>query len=438
MEHTTEFISFCQKNGINPEMYNKALEIPRFIRLKPVTDMNITFHMLKQSILDVQRGDTGDENSLPPNKRYKMAESVEEIQPVGWLPKEFQFYQLSSDINISNSKYYRQGIIYGLDISSAVAVFALNPNPGEHILDMCCAPGAKLCLIADYIQIISQKNRLKHNFYLTGVDVSIDRLNTCKSLLKKYKTINTRLVLADGTKFAFNPKKVPIMSMEGRKLKRNLVKWARLQKEAIKKHSPGNHCSSLTLPDPIASNGIVFYETSGTFHTERIKNSKLKSGTVHTEDNKMEFSDKDSYSMEQFDKIILDAECTTDGSVKHIIKMVEEGWDKYHDMYFNEQRLREITELQRALLANSFRILKPGGTLVYSTCSFTREQNEHVIQWFMDNNSSTASLVHPFEDTLLDCNLVPHRAGFIQNTIRFDPISTNTSGLFIADRKSVV
>lgn len=31
--------------------------------------------------------------------------------------------------------------IFGMDLSSALAVHILAPQPGEHVLDLCCAPG---------------------------------------------------------------------------------------------------------------------------------------------------------------------------------------------------------------------------------------------------------------------------------------------------------
>ena len=49
---------------------------------------------------------------------------------------------------------YKDGIIYGIDKSSAAAVLALDINKNDHnVLEICCAPGAKLTFIADLLRI---------------------------------------------------------------------------------------------------------------------------------------------------------------------------------------------------------------------------------------------------------------------------------------------
>ena len=40
-----------------------------------------------------------------------------------------------------------------------------------------------------------------------------------------------------------------------------------------------------------------------------------------------------------------------------------------------------------SLLRNGFRLLRPGGRLVYSTCSFSLRQNEEVVQWLLDSEA---------------------------------------------------
>ncbi len=42
-----------------------------------------------------------------------------------------------------------------------------------------------------------------------------------------------------------------------------------------------------------------------------------------------------------------------------------------------------MSRKQKGLLLNAGRMLKPGGRLVYSTCSFAPEENEAVIDWFL-------------------------------------------------------
>ena len=59
-------------------------------------------------------------------------------------------------------------------------------------------------------------------------------------------------------------------------------------------------------------------------------------------------------------------------------------WDSFERRVLDPDRLRSLPQLQRALLRNGFRLLRPGGMLVYSTCSLTRAQNEDVVGWLLE------------------------------------------------------
>jgi 16S rRNA C967 or C1407 C5-methylase (RsmB/RsmF family) len=124
--------------------------------------------------------------------------------------------------------------------------------------------------------------------------------------------------------------------------------------------------------------------------------------------------------------VLVDAECTHDGSLKHIIKYEQWGWDTFERRFLDADRVASITLLQLQLLTNGFRLLKPGGTLVYSTCSFTKTQNEGVVERFLTNQANAElQEVGPAKHW-------PCRPGYLPHTLRFDPVTSNTSGLFIA------
>ena len=77
-------------------------------------------------------------------------------------------------------------------MASGAAVAALGPQPGDHCLDLCCAPGAKLCYISDLVG---------HTGTVTGVDCSRERLASCRTVVKKYGLPRARLFLCDGQNF---------------------------------------------------------------------------------------------------------------------------------------------------------------------------------------------------------------------------------------------
>lgn len=78
---------------------------------------------------------------------------------------------------------------------------------------------------------------------------------------------------------------------------------------------------------------------------------------------------------ELFDKILVDAPCSSEGRFKNS--------DKKSFQYWSLRKIKEMVQKQRGLLLNAGRLLKPGGTLVYSTCTFAPEENEGVIDWFL-------------------------------------------------------
>ena len=71
-----------------------------------------------------------------------------------------------------------------------------------------------------------------------------------------------------------------------------------------------------------------------------------------------------------FDRILIDAPCTGTGTLAH---NPEIKWR------VNQADMERHAERQRAILQSALSVLKPGGLLVYSTCSLEPEENEHVV-----------------------------------------------------------
>ena len=82
------------------------------------------------------------------------------MEPVPWLPG---FFSLRGSAKLVRSECYRAGRVYGIDAASGAAVAALDPQPGDDVLDICCAPGAKLAMAADWMRRLGS---------VTGVDIA--------------------------------------------------------------------------------------------------------------------------------------------------------------------------------------------------------------------------------------------------------------------------
>lgn len=80
-----------------------------------------------------------------------------------------------------------------------------------------------------------------------------------------------------------------------------------------------------------------------------------------------------------FDKILVDAPCSGEGMLRR---------DKAHYENWNEKNILKCAQRQKEILFYAKKMLKPGGILVYSTCTFNSTENEDVIRGFLDENSN--------------------------------------------------
>ncbi|MEG3619563.1 RsmB/NOP family class I SAM-dependent RNA methyltransferase [Magnetovibrio sp. PR-2] len=71
---------------------------------------------------------------------------------------------------------------------------------------------------------------------------------------------------------------------------------------------------------------------------------------------------------ELFDRILLDAQCSGEG--------MEDLSHPGALRFWSEERVIKMSYLQQKMLTSAWKLLKPGGTLVYSTCTFGPEENE--------------------------------------------------------------
>lgn len=95
--------------------------------------------------------------------------------------------------------------------------------------------------------------------------------------------------------------------------------------------------------------------------------------------------------------------------MRHLAKFERWGWSTLGDRLLPLQRLSKLAALQLELLQNGFRQLRAGGTLVYSTCSFARAQNEDIVEAFLRDEPLYAPSVH--RNFLFGNHLAPGQDG---------------------------
>ena len=323
-----------------------------------------------------------------------MAEVISELKdtlrtstvcPVAWLPG---FYAVPGRISVAclgnNTRYFP------MDASSGYVAQCIKrelQDGGSNILDLCCCPGGKLMNIADH---------LSSDDTLVGVDVSERRMELCQALFRKkrghlYSTTGTTksarvmLYLADGT--TFGPS------------------------------APGRLVFDTTVS--IATDEVV---GSRKRRNKSCKGRELKLlRLIETSSIRKEESDDNSVPLTRFDVVFVDAECSHDGSFRHLSECersdrtaggtglsseeaasddkksdVDASGGRYTKKMASSKYVarseEEISELQKKLISNGFSLVRPGGALIYSTCSLSSRQNEEVVSHLLEQAGENAVL----------------------------------------------
>jgi len=131
-----------------------------------------------------------------------------------------------------------------------------------------------------------------------------------------------------------------------------------------------------------------------------------------------------------FDKILVDAPCSGEGTLRDKSSMLK-SW--------NINMIKGFAALQKKLISAALKCLKPQGTLVYSTCTLTPEENEMVIDFALKN----------FNVEVERTNIpIKTRQGItewqgkklnkeIKKCLRIWPQDNNTEGFFIAKLRKI-
>ena len=118
-----------------------------------------------------------------------------------------------------------------------------------------------------------------------------------------------------------------------------------------------------------------------------------------------------------FDVLVVDAPCSGEGLFRKQPESVSE---------WSESAVEFCSNRQKRILEDLWPSLKPGGFLVYSTCTYNQVENEDNLKWLAKQYDigSVNIIVNP--DWNIDSPKVNN-----QNTFRFYPHKTNSEGLFV-------
>ena len=117
---------------------------------------------------------------------------------------------------------------------------------------------------------------------------------------------------------------------------------------------------------------------------------------------------------ELFDAILLDAPCTASGIVR---RHPDIRWLR------READIAQLAVIQRDLLTVLWKLVKPGGRLLYCTCSVFKVEGQDQVELFISNNKNAALLPSPG-------HLIPKNSA--KTSVVTDNVLTNHDGFFYA------
>lgn len=244
-------------------------------------------------------------NTLKAAPEMLLQEGLFALSPVPWCAEGFYY---DGRERPAKHPYYHAGLYYLQEPSAMAPAAALPVLPGEHVLDICAAPGGKTTQLAA---------KLEGTGILFANDISAGR---AKTLLKNVELAGIRnaVVLSE-------------------------------RPERLAEKFPGF-----------------------------------------------------------FDKVLVDAPCSGEGMFRKEPEMVK-NWDV--------KMLKFCRQEQAAILEACAELLRPGGQLLYSTCTFSPEENENSIAAFLKNHPEFRTIPITKEygfaggiQPLTDCaRLYPHK-----------------------------
>ncbi len=137
--------------------------------------------------------------------------------------------------------------------------------------------------------------------------------------------------------------------------------------------APGG--KSVHLAEMLENTGRVVAVDKHESRLKLVKEARLKQGLKNLE---TVAADGREFKLNMLaDRVLLDAPCSGTGVI-----------NRRTDIRTNrkEADIEELNSLQKELIANAGHLVKPGGVLVYSTCSLEPEENIQVIEWFLKEN----------------------------------------------------
>ncbi|MDR4512796.1 MAG: NOL1/NOP2/sun family putative RNA methylase [Nitrososphaeraceae archaeon] len=188
--------------------------------------------------------------------------------------------------------------------------------------------------------------------------------------------------------------------------------------------SPGG--KTTFIAQKMNNTGSILALEPNRFRLKRLFYNLERCGVMNTCIWNIEGSDILNYDL-KFDRVLLDAPCSCDGIIQK---------DITRKNTYSKESIEKCSKDQNILLNAAIKVTKPGGLLIYSTCSLAPEENEFIIndvlskyQINLENIKYGLEGLSEFESIQL------HKS--LNMTKRFYPHIHKTNGFFIAKLRKI-
>lgn len=136
--------------------------------------------------------------------------------------------------------------------------------------------------------------------------------------------------------------------------------------------SPGSKTTQMA--EMMNNTGLIIANDTNISRMKALRYNLDKSGIVNTIVTRMDGARFNKSDL-AFDRILLDAPCSAEGTVRKDWKVLSR---------WSEIQISTLSRLQKHIAINAVQSLKSGGVMVYSTCTLAPEENECVISYLLD------------------------------------------------------
>lgn len=175
------------------------------------------------------------------------------------------------------------------------------------------------------------------------------------------------------------------------------------------------------LGEKMGNKGLILSRDLTEKKVRMIEENKKRLGLTAIKTEIADARNFDESLIEKVDVLLADLPCSGLGIIR-----------KKPDIKYglSQEKLNDLVKLQKEILSKIQAYVKIGGTLIYSTCTINREENEEVVQWFTDHYSYE---VDDLTEDLPQALQSSCEAGMLQLL----PHLHGTDGFFIARLKRV-